>query len=326
VTEPTRVMHREVVEEPPPPPPPPRHSIWPWLLSALLAAAAIVAVIWALAQGRGPDTNEVPGVVGFTVDRASERVRANGFVVAVVRQPSQLPAGSVVREFPEGGADLERGSTVGLIVSAGRQEIAVPELIGLERPAATRLVRSLGLVEDVQVVASERPAGVVLDQTPAQGERVPRGSTVTLVVAKGPALVTVPAVVGLTRANAEAQLQTAGLTARVREVPSEKPVGTVVAQSPPPRQQVRRGSPVTLNVSKGPGTVAVPDVVGLQRAEASAAIRDAGLTAIVVTVPAQESEGTVVAQNPTSGSQVRGGSRVRLNVSEGPQGSSTTTG
>jgi beta-lactam-binding protein with PASTA domain len=324
MTQPTRVMRREVVEEPPPPPPR-RPSIWPWLIAALLAAAAIVAVIWALAQNRGPDTNEVPGVVGFAADRAGARVRANGFVATLQRVPSQVAAGQVVRQFPEGGADLERGSTVGLIVSAGRQEVAVPKLTGLKRPAATRLVRSLGLVDDVQVVASEKPAGLVLDQTPAEAERVARGSTVTIVVAKGPALVTVPGVVGLTRANAETRMRAAGLTTRVREVPSEKPLGTVVAQNPPPQQQVRKGSAVTVNVSKGPGTVAVPDVVGLQREDASAAIRDAGLTAVIVTVPSQESEGAVVAQNPTAGTQVRGGSRVRLNVSEGPSGSTTTT-
>jgi beta-lactam-binding protein with PASTA domain len=320
VTEPTRVMRREVVEQAPPPLPR-RNPIWPWLIAALLAAAAIVAIVWALVQDRGPDTNRVPGVVGFAADRAGARVRANGFVAAVERRPSRLAPGTVVRQFPEGGAELERGSTVGLVVSAGRPEVAVPRLVGLKRPAATRLLRSLGLVADVQVVASDRPAGVVLEQAPTADERVARNTTVTVVVARGPALVQVPAVVGLRLAAAEARLRTAGLLPATREVPSEKPAGTVVAQSPPQRQKVQKGSRVTLNVSKGPSAVAVPDVVGLERAEAASALRDAGLTAVVQTVPSQEPEGTVVAQSPTAGTSVRAGSRVQVNVSEGPQSS-----
>jgi beta-lactam-binding protein with PASTA domain len=91
-----------------------------WLLAALLAAAAVVVVAWALFGNRGPDLNVVPDVVGLPESTAGSRVRANGFVAAFERRPASEPAGTVVRQFPGGGAELERGSTVGLVISAGR--------------------------------------------------------------------------------------------------------------------------------------------------------------------------------------------------------------
>ena len=72
-----------------------------------------------------------------------------------------------------------------------------------------------------------------------------------------------------------------------------------------------------LNVSKGSGTVNVPSLVGTSQNDAVAQLEAAGLDANVVPVPSTEPAGTVVAQNPTSG-EVRRGSSVRLNVSNGP--------
>jgi PASTA domain len=65
-------------------------------------------------------------------------------------------------------------------------------------------------------------------------------------VSKGTGLVDVPSLVGLTRADAEAQLSDAGLEANVFEVPSIEPAGTVVAQNPL-GGQLRQGEAVRIN-------------------------------------------------------------------------------
>jgi eukaryotic-like serine/threonine-protein kinase len=77
---------------------------------------------------------------------------------------------------------------------------------------------------------------------PGAGSQATWGSTVVLRISKGPDLVVVPNVDGLTRGEAEALIRAAGLTPRVY-----LPVGTrVVAQSPGPGEQVKRGSNVNL--------------------------------------------------------------------------------
>ncbi len=100
-------------------------------------------------------------------------------------------------------------------------------------------------------VFSSSPAGEVVAQAPAAGLRVAKESAVRLNVSKGSGVVGVPSLVGLSQGDATAQLGTAGLEANVVPVPSAEPAGTVVAQNPPAARQVRRGSTVRLNVSKG---------------------------------------------------------------------------
>ena len=96
----------------------------------------------------------------------------------------------------------------------------------------------------------------------------------------------------------------------------EQEEGRVIAQSPAAGEEAEPDSTIRINVSKGPGTVTVPDLVGLARADAESRLDELGLEANVVEVPSAQPRGTVVAQNPTAG-EARVGSAVRLNVSTG---------
>ncbi len=107
---------------------------------------------------------------------------------------------------------------------------------------------------------------------------------------------------------------------------SAAPVGTVVAQDPPRQAKVRRGTHVRLNVSAGTGLVAVPTLRGLDQQKAIARLRAAGLKAQVVPVPSARPKGTVVAQDPPREAKVKPGTTVRINVSQGPGTTGTTTG
>ncbi len=86
------------------------------------------------------------------------------------------------------------------------------------------------------------PNGRAVGTDPGAGSAVPWGSTVVLRVSKGPDLVEVPEVVGLSKREAEQRLAAAGLRARY-----VLPVGSrVVEQSPGPGEQAKRGSEVRL--------------------------------------------------------------------------------
>jgi len=65
--------------------------------------------------------------------------------------------------------------------------------------------------------------------------------------------VSVPNVVGLAKATAQARLRTARLRPHVVYVKSLKNVGTVVAERPRAGAKVKTGTRVTLSISSGPG-------------------------------------------------------------------------
>jgi serine/threonine-protein kinase len=205
-----------------------------------------------------------------------------------------------------------------------QQTTTVPTVEGLTVERAVQRLQDDDLRADIVTQPSEAPRGTVFEQDPAAGTKVDKDSTVRLSTSGGPQTKTVPNAVDLPEAQARDRLVAAGFQVQTREVFSDKEPGTVVAQEPSAGEKTDDGATVTINVSKGTGEVDVPDVVGLSRAEAQSEIESAKLVPNVVTVPSNEPEGTVVAQNPAGG-KLKAGSSVRLNVSEGPVSTDTTT-
>jgi beta-lactam-binding protein with PASTA domain len=236
------------------PPPPPaqkggsRNKTIAIALGALALVLAAAAVAW-LAFGE-EDTREVPTVEGLPLNEAVERLQNEGFQVAVATEPSDARSGTVFAQDPGAGTQAEEGSTVQVSVSGGPETISVPNAVGLpEAEARDRLVDA-GFEVESNGVFSDREPGIVASQTPSAGAQAEPGSTVRIEVSQGTGMVDVPNVVGLTRGEAEAELSTAGLEANVIQVPSDEPVGTVVAQNPV-GGQAQQGSTVRLNVSAG---------------------------------------------------------------------------
>ena len=315
-----RRVQEEYVETPPPAPP--RHNdIWGWLVAALFAILAILALFWALTR---PKTQAVPTVVGLPAATARAELQQKGFAVDVVQV--QRPGGgtSVLRQAPNPGAKLEKGAHVAIVIPTVGQ-VKVPELVGLKLEAATRLLASLGLKPQPTVVASDTAKGTVLDQGTAAGSKVRRGSAVPLTVARGPNLVAVPALRGLAQAKAQAQLEAAGLTGVFHQVTSAAAPGTVVAQSPAAGTKAKAGSKVNVNVSSGAGDVSVPDVTQMDEATAVSTLQRLGLKVDLVNVVGAAPQGTVVRQDPPAGGTAPKGSQVRLSISDGSAGGTDTS-
>ena len=197
------------------------------------------------------DTEAVPAVVGLPVDSAVTRLQDDGFKADIVSQPNDAAQGIVFDQNPEAATEQDTGSAVQLLVSAGPSEVTVPNAVGVSETEARDRLATAGLKANVVQVFSSSEIGEVIAQNPAAGSRAAEGSEVRLNVSKGTAEVDVPSVVGLQQADASAQVKAAGLTANVVSVPSQEPVGTVVAQNPT-GGQADRGSTVRLNVSQGP--------------------------------------------------------------------------
>jgi serine/threonine-protein kinase len=132
----------------------------------------------------------------------------------------------------------------------------------------------------------------------------------------------VPSVQGTTFAQAQAALTRAHLDARKLEAFSETvPKGTVISTDPVAGAQVRRGTDVDVNVSKGPERYAVPNVLNKSAAEARDQITASKLT-VGTTKQAYDEQvdaGLVISTDPRAGTELKRGDKVDLVVSKGRQ-------
>nr|WP_156270615.1 Stk1 family PASTA domain-containing Ser/Thr kinase [Kocuria sediminis] len=201
--------------------------------------------------------------------------------------------------------------------------VAVPYVAGMDASVAETALRSADLVpEREEVYDDEVPEGDVVGTDPAADTQVEEGSTVVLEVSQGPAEVEVPDdLAGRSEEEVREALESAGLEAGSTRTAnsSSVPQGAVVATDPAGGTTVPSGSEVELVVSTG--RVTVPQLVGLSRQEAVAALGadEVRLSAAIVTTPrAGVPAGQVVDQSVDAGQSAPQGATVTLTVAVAP--------
>ena len=133
-----------------------------------------------------------------------------------------------------------------------------------------------------------------------------------------PDMVVVPGVTGQPQAEATVALQDAGFEVDAEEVRNPAAEGTVIEQDPRGGVEAEDGSTVTIEVSLGPGTVAVPKVEGLREAQARKALEDLGFEVQVERQASSSAKaGTVINSIPSEGTELGVGETVNLIVSSG---------
>jgi membrane peptidoglycan carboxypeptidase len=132
-----------------------------------------------------------------------------------------------------------------------------------------------------------------------------------------PAYGSVPGVVGLKSVSAQNKLAAADFTPLVEVVDSAEPKGVVVAQTPGGGASAELGSLVTIQVSSGvPAKVKIPDVIGMSRDDAKAALEAAGFNVEIVEkhVSDPNNVGIVLDQDPSGGTKALQGTTVTITV------------
>ena len=211
-----------------------------------------------LTVGVGPDTIEVPAVIGLDVDRAQNTLQNAGFdSVETEEIDSTAPADQVVDVSPGEGQSVDPSTTVTLQVSDGDAE--VPDVTGQQQAAATQALRTAGFTNVTsEQVESQQPQGTVVATDPSGGEQASADDLITLKVSSGPSepeTVTVPRVAGQSANAALDALEGLGFT-DVRVVDStgaevDPAQATAVSTSPPAGAEVSPDTRVTLTV-QGP--------------------------------------------------------------------------
>jgi beta-lactam-binding protein with PASTA domain len=203
----------------------------------------------------------------------------------------------------------------------GGATVPAPSLVGLDREQAVTRASDAGVLLEFEERRSDDPAGVIIGQSPAAGEWLRDGGTVTVFVSRGPPPVPVPDVTGQPQDLAGLQLIDAGFGVETTtEYHDEVAEGLVLRTDPAAAADAPRDSIVTMVVSAGPAPVPVPPVEGLSFEEAEAVLQEARFSVVQAeefsdTVP----EGQVIGTNPPAGTDAPRDSEVTVVVSQGPE-------
>jgi beta-lactam-binding protein with PASTA domain len=277
-----------------------------------LLAGAIIFAIFFLGNnsggGGGAAKVAVPDVVTQKYTDAVALLEKAGFKVVRRDEVNDAEVETVIRQSPEAGIKLEKGGTVRVTVSSN--EVTIPTtLVGQTFEQAQAALAAIGLVADpIDQESPDQAAGVVLSTNPAGGTKVAKGTHVQVTRAALPA-VAIPSVAGQDQNAASAALTAAGFSVTVVPTPSDSvATGKAIGTTPPSGTKVPKGSAVSLQISTGPTSVAVPSVVGQSCSAGAGQLTGAGFNVAVN----GNTSGTVVSQNP-SGGTAPPGSQVAIN-------------
>jgi eukaryotic-like serine/threonine-protein kinase len=210
----------------------------------------------------GPATVEVPVVTEQSQDTATAELAGLGFEPKVVEESSEtVDKGIVIKQDPAAGAQVAAGSTVTITVSAGPELVRVPNVRLQDLASATSLIENAGLIVGTQNErSSSRPPGTVIEQSPAAGSEVEKGTAVDIVLSAQPEDLTVPSVIGFDGLEARRILESAGFTVLSdgADPQNGEPAGQVLGQEPVPNSLAPAGSRVTIVVSTGVGATTDP--------------------------------------------------------------------
>jgi len=245
------------------------------------------------------------------------QITAAGLHAKVNNVPNEhKKKGLVFKQDPDPGSKVDKGGTVTLWVSTGPPKVTVPDVKGESWLTAQQALVNAGLKPERHIVPGNTKDQVTATD-PAAGESVPKGTKVRVNVMSGPAIGTVPNVVGESVGQATAALNSAGFNYKLDYVDSNAPQNQVVHQTPGPDSTATKGTTVTLEVSKGPPQVTVPDVVGYTSQQAVQALQAQGFVVNQQYQSTDASQDNIVQQqNPAGNSQATKGSTVTIVIGQ----------
>jgi serine/threonine-protein kinase len=199
---------------------------------------------------QGPERYSVPDVTGMTPQAATAAITAANLTLGGRTEAfdDNVATGQVAKTSPKIGSELKPGDRVDLVISKGPKPIEIPNVVGQKIKTAGANLSDLGLKVDRSNVFSESvKKNTVMSIKPKAGNTVASGSTVEVVVSKGPPPVIVPNLVDMPRKKAIAALEKIGLRPKV-EVGAVAPLNRVISQSPAAGTQIPKGSTVTIRI------------------------------------------------------------------------------
>jgi eukaryotic-like serine/threonine-protein kinase len=207
-----------------------------------------------LTVSSGPGTARIPDLTGQPRSAARKALTDLGFKILEEQATSDsVKENRVIATRPAVGEELDKGADVTLVLSSGKERVAVPKVTGLTEDEARSTLESVGfsVTKADQETTDEDEAGKVLAQKPASGT-LPKGGAVSITVGKAPPEVDVPDVTGQGRLAAQAALKKAGFDVELQEQATTDASQDlrVISQTPTAGTKAKKGDTVTLTYGK----------------------------------------------------------------------------
>ncbi|MET9763445.1 Stk1 family PASTA domain-containing Ser/Thr kinase [Streptomyces sp. NPDC006372] len=278
----------------------------------LVLVGAILIGRWAFSgDGVANDTVPAPNLVGETLPTARQLAKNSDLKLSTTNKPCEDQSkGKVCDQDPDAGVKVKKGDTINLVVSTGAPKVAVPSVVGdsLDDAKATLTGDKYQFEVETETKESSEDPGTVLEQNPALGEEVEKGSTITLTIAKAEAKSTVPDVLGQSCDQAKAQMTANELVGNCTEVDTQddNQVGKVIQTTPQAGASVDKNSSVNIQIGKKQKQkTRVPQVVGQTVGQAKQALAQAGFTNIQFANGSDQNDNALVAgQDPQPNQEV----------------------
>ena len=251
---------------------------------AAVGALAIVGVVGF--QALTKKSFVVPDLSGVAEAEARNSIATNEWEIIIrAERTNDVEFGFVIRTEPAAGESLKQGDALVMYVSEGAPLGVLVEVVGDSREVAVGKLTNQGLtVSATEEPSDSVPIGNVISWTVAKqpslvaGDQVLQDTLINIVVSSGPALRTVPLIVGLKLEEATALVTELGLVlgSSPDGFSSEVAVGLIGAQAPPPGQLVLKDSTIVYSISMGPDLVVLPNIVGINFVESEKRLLEAG--------------------------------------------------
>ena len=211
---------------------------WPWILFILLFLLAAAAVIVYLLWPRQSPTVSLENLQNATVEEAEEYLLSEDLVAGEVSETydENFEEGMIIETEPVSGTDVERGSSVDMLVSLGEEPYTMNDHVGDMFEDVKTNLEAAGFTNiQSETEYSDEAPGTILEQSIAEGEELtPDSSPITFTVSDGVAPIPITNYAGTSLEAARAELESQGFIVNVTtEVYSDEvPEGAIVSQDP----------------------------------------------------------------------------------------------
>ena len=142
-----------------------------------------------LVVSKGSDKVTVPNIVGLSLSEARSKAQAVGLSISQTGSDNSdtYDKDIIMSQSPASGSSVSKGSSIGYVISLGKGNVSVPNVVGYSQSGAKSSIESVGLVASfVEQYSETVEKGVVISTNPSSGTRIEPGSTVTVTISKGP--------------------------------------------------------------------------------------------------------------------------------------------
>ena len=226
---------------------------WPWLF--LLLLISIIGIMAFVFLQSSPKEVQVPDVTNLTEAAAKTKLAdAKLNVTDVIQVKSdEIESGKVIETSPKAGSTVKEKSKITIKVSSGKEAVTMKDYRNKTYEAARDELKKLGFTVEKQEENSDSvESGKVISQSIAPNQKVEgKDPVITLVVSKGESSIKMANLTGYTRAGAIEYANSNNLALTITEEENEATADTVIRQSIREGAEVKKGTALTIVLSKG---------------------------------------------------------------------------